>query len=67
MNGSWFHSAKRSSPSCNVLKTVILSDEEEKWNEMNSCNMELDDSVEDVRNGNGNSSSYASLYRLRLE
>ena len=27
MNGSWFHSAKRSSPSCNVLKTVILSDE----------------------------------------
>ena len=34
---------------------------------MNSCNMELDDSVEDVRNGNGNCSSYAPLYRLRLE
>lgn len=29
--------------------------------------MELDDSVEDVGNGNGNSSSYASLYRLKLE
>ena len=34
---------------------------------MDSCNVELDDSVEDVGNGNGSCVSYAHLYRLKLE